>query len=119
MFTKCLNRLGQEERAVAFARHSLGDLTRTHYCGELRPEHVGQTVTLMGWAATRRDLGGVIFIDLRDRYGLTQVSVSKEDVADIHAVATSLRPEFSVQVEGVVRERPGDAIAATPRPPRG
>ena len=59
---------------------SLGDLTRTHYCGELRPEHVGQTVTLMGWAATRRDLGGVIFIDL-----VITVGTDDEEMSEIRA----------------------------------
>ncbi|HET8644556.1 MAG TPA: OB-fold nucleic acid binding domain-containing protein, partial [Vicinamibacteria bacterium] len=51
----------------------LGGLKRTVYCGALREEHVGQAVTIMGWAATRRDLGGVIFIDVRDREGICQV----------------------------------------------
>ncbi len=57
---------------------ALGDLARTHYCGALREADVGKTVTLMGWAATRRDLGGVIFIDLRDREGICQVVARPE-----------------------------------------
>jgi aspartyl-tRNA synthetase len=89
---------------------SLGDLERTHYCGELRPEHVGKTVTLMGWAATRRDLGGVIFIDLRDREGICQVVARPEVSHTAHAAADRVRSEFVLAVVGEVEERSADTV---------
>lgn len=79
---------------------------KTHTCGELRPEHVGQTVTLAGWVNTRRDHGGLIFIDLRDRYGLTQVVVNPATSAAAHEAAARARNEFVLQVTGPVRARP-------------
>ncbi len=79
---------------------------KTHTCGELRPEHVGQTVTLAGWVNTRRNHGGLIFIDLRDRFGLTQVVVNPQAAAEAHATAGSARNEFVLQVTGLVRARP-------------
>jgi aspartyl-tRNA synthetase len=89
---------------------SLGDLTRTHYCGELRPEHVGQTVTLMGWAATRRDLGGVIFIDLRDREGICQVVARPEVSQAAHDAADDVRTEYVLAVVGEVARRSEDTV---------
>ncbi len=89
---------------------SLGDLVRTHYCGVLRPEHVGQTVTLMGWAATRRDLGGVIFIDLRDREGISQVVARPEVSETAHAAADDVRSEYVLAVVGKVAERSADTV---------
>ena len=89
---------------------SLGDLTRTHYCGELRPEHVGQTVTLMGWAATRRDLGGVIFIDLRDREGICQVVARPEVSQTAHDAADDVRTEYVLAVVGEVARRSEDTV---------
>ena len=79
---------------------------RSHTCGELRPEHVGQRVTLSGWVHRRRDHGHLAFFDLRDRYGLTQVVTNQEDAPEAHAAAEPARSEWVVQVEGVVRERP-------------
>ena len=78
---------------------------RTHTCGELRASHAGQSATLTGWLHKRRDHGGLIFIDLRDRYGLTQV-VADPSRAEAYAVAEKARGEFVLQVEGAVRVRP-------------
>ncbi|NUN71199.1 MAG: Asp-tRNA(Asn)/Glu-tRNA(Gln) amidotransferase GatCAB subunit C, partial [Bacteroidetes bacterium] len=79
---------------------------RTHTCGELRSAHIGQTVTLTGWVDTRRDLGGVIFIDLRDRYGKTQVVFNPKHHEAIHTLAKELRTEFVISVSGTVERRP-------------
>ncbi len=78
---------------------------RTHYCGHLNVNNLGQTVTLCGWAHRRRDHGGVIFIDLRDREGLAQV-VFDPDRADMFKIAESVRNEFVLKVTGRVRRRP-------------
>lgn len=79
---------------------------RTHTCGELRSAHVGHSVTLTGWVDTRRDLGGVIFIDLRDRYGKTQVVFNPQHSEQIHTLAKDLRTEFVISVSGKVEKRP-------------
>jgi aspartyl-tRNA synthetase len=78
---------------------------RTTYCGLVSEALMGQTVTLMGWAHRRRDHGGVIFVDLRDREGLVQI-VCDPDRADTFAVAEGVRNEFCLQVRGLVRPRP-------------
>lgn len=78
---------------------------RSHYCGDLREEHIGQEITLAGWVHRRRDHGGVIFLDLRDREGLTQV-VFDPDREESFALADSCRNEFVVEVKGLVRARP-------------
>lgn len=81
---------------------------KTHTCGELRKAHVGQTVTLAGWVHRRRDHGGVIFIDLRDRFGLTQIVINPAHVRgpEIFKLAESLRNEYVIQAEGQVALRP-------------
>jgi len=84
---------------------TLGNLERTHTCGELRESDVGKKVVLMGWVAKKRDFGVFTFIDLRDRYGLTQVVVSEETAKDAHAKAKNLRGEFVVAVKGEVFSR--------------
>ena len=81
---------------------------RTHTCGELREKNIGERVVLNGWVDTRRDLGGVIFIDLRDRYGITQVVFEPAFDKEAHELAKKLRSEFVVSVEGEVRHRPED-----------
>lgn len=81
-------------------------MLKTHTCGELRKEHVGQTVTLAGWVNRRRDQGGLIFIDLRDRWGITQVVVDQEQSPEPHAVAGDARNEYVLQITGTVRIRP-------------
>ncbi len=78
---------------------------RSHYCGQLRESHIDQTVELYGWVHRRRDHGGVIFIDLRDREGLVQV-VFDPDVPEVFAVAESVRNEFVLHIRGRVRTRP-------------
>lgn len=79
---------------------------RTHYCGELRKEHVGQDVTIAGWVNRRRDHGGLIFIDLRDREGIVQAVFNPETSAANHSIANELRNEYVVQVRGRVSLRP-------------
>jgi aspartyl-tRNA synthetase len=92
---------------------SLGNLKRTHYAGELRAEHADRDVVLMGWVHRRRDLGNLIFIDLRDRAGIAQVVFNKELHPEAHAKAEQLRAEFVVAVEGRVvrRAKPNPEIA--------
>ncbi len=80
--------------------------TRTHTCGELREANIGDSVVLNGWVDTRRDLGGLIFIDMRDRYGITQVVFEPGFDKDAHAAAAALRSEFVISIEGKVRKRP-------------
>ncbi len=78
---------------------------RSHNNGELRPSHIGTTVTLAGWVQRSRDLGGMTFIDLRDRYGITQLTFNMEDNADLCLQARKLGREFVIQVKGEVIER--------------
>ena len=85
-------------------------MMRSHSCGELRPSHVGQRVTLCGWVDTVRDHGGIIFIDLRDRYGLTQVLFDPQDGAEAWSLAQSSRGEWVIRIEGTVRERPAEMV---------
>jgi aspartyl-tRNA synthetase len=83
----------------------LGNLQRTHLCGELRAEQDGQPVVLMGWVNRRRDHGNLIFLDVRDRTGITQVVLDKEVSDEAHAKAEAARPEYVVAVKGNVRRR--------------
>src|SRR5213080_2539753 len=86
---------------------ALGNLERTHTCGELRESEVGRQVVLMGWVAKKRDFGPLTFIDLRDREGITQIVLNEEDAGDAHSKAKSLRGEFVIAVRGTVIEREG------------
>ncbi len=86
-------------------------MIRTHHCGALRSDDVGKSAVLQGWVNRRRDLGGLVFIDLRDRYGTTQVVVEPGAAAAFEA-ATAVRSEYVVQVGGTVRARPENQRAA-------
>ena len=88
----------------------LGDLQRTHRCGELRATDSGQKVVLMGWVNRRRDLGNLIFVDVRDRSGMTQVTFNKERDPALHEKASQLRSEFVIAVIGKIKQRTGDNI---------
>src|SRR3954467_7143993 len=83
----------------------LVDLKRSHDCGALRSSDTGKEVVLFGWVSARRDHGGCVFIDLRDRGGLTQGGFEPPTNADAHTRAGELRREFCIGVSGVVRER--------------
>src|SRR3989442_15384647 len=87
---------------------ALGSLTRTHTCGALRADDVGAEVVVLGWVHRIRDLGGVTFIDIRDRAGLSQVVVRENEA--LMTVAKRLRSEFVVGVSGVVQRRSEDTI---------
>lgn len=87
-------------------------MKRTHTCGELSQDAIGGTTTLCGWVDTVRDHGGIIFIDLRDRYGITQVVCDPDDNAAATESAKSTRPEYVIQVTGTVRARPADMVNA-------
>jgi aspartyl-tRNA synthetase len=95
----------------------LGDLRRTHSCGELRTADEGKTVLLMGWVHRRRDHGGVIFVDLRDRDGITQVVFHEDVDPAVHQRAEEVRPEYVIGVEGKVAPR--GAAAVNPNLPTG
>lgn len=92
-------------------------MKRTHHCGELRAAHVGQKVALAGWVHVRRDHGGIVFIDLRDREGLTQVVFDPQHNKPSWELAQSLRSEFVIAVEGAARKRP--AGTENPKLPTG
>ena len=88
----------------------LGELKRTHMCGALRASDAGSSVVLMGWVNRRRDLGNIIFLDLRDRSGITQVVITAEAGAAMHARAETVRSEFVVAVLGHVKLRDANTI---------
>src|SRR4051812_12807554 len=88
----------------------LGDLTRTHTCGALRGDDVGANAVLLGWVHRVRDLGGVTFVDIRDRAGLSQVVV--RDNETLMAIAKRLRSEYVIAVSGVVQRRSPETVNA-------
>jgi aspartyl-tRNA synthetase len=90
---------------------------RTHYCGHLRASHTGETVTLFGWVDRRRDHGGVIFVDLRDRTGIVQIVSDPERTPDSFATANDLRNEYVVRITGKVSQRQDGAV--NPKLPTG
>ncbi|MEH2401761.1 aspartate--tRNA ligase [Nostoc sp.] len=90
---------------------------RTHYCGELRKEHIGETVTFYGWVDRRRDHGGVIFLDLRDRSGIVQIVSDPQRTPDSYEQANALRNEYVVEIIGRVTHRPEESL--NPRLPTG
>jgi aspartyl-tRNA synthetase len=92
---------------------TLGNWKRTHYCGDLRAADIGSEVILMGWALRRRDHGGLIFIDLRDRDGIAQIVFDPEVNSSAHAAAESVRSEFVLAIRGKVIPRPEGTVNPT------
>lgn len=91
---------------VAILSHFITDRKRTHYCGDVSAAQVGQEVVLMGWVHRRRDHGGVVFVDLRDREGLVQVVFNPDSGTSCHQEAGRIRSEFVLAIHGLVRRRP-------------
>ena len=85
-------------------------MLKSHNCGELRIRNADQEVTLAGWVNRRRDQGGLIFIDLRDRWGLTQVAINAQVAPEAHANMANVGREYVIQVKGIVRARPAGMI---------
>ncbi|NDJ86355.1 MAG: aspartate--tRNA ligase [Chloroflexi bacterium] len=85
-------------------------MLKSHACGALRADHADQEVTLAGWVHRRRDQGGLIFLDLRDRQGIAQLVIDEEQTPDVHLKAKDVRNEWVVQVRGIVRQRPEGMI---------
>ncbi|HZT72959.1 MAG TPA: aspartate--tRNA ligase [Terriglobales bacterium] len=88
----------------------LGTLRRSHYCGELRRAHAGQRVLLMGWVHRRRDLGSLLFLDLRDRSGMCQIVFNRDRAPALHERAGALRSEYVIGIEGEVVERSAPTV---------
>jgi len=103
-------KIDQKAKVERVGLNAEGIAKRTHTCGELRASHVGKAVTLEGWVHRRRDHGGVIFIDLRDRYGLMQVVFRPGGNADLQDRARRLRNEYVISVRGIIRHRPEDMV---------
>lgn len=85
-------------------------MNRTHTCGDIRKEDTGNTVLLNGWVHRKRDHGGISFINLRDRYGLTQVVVDEDSPAELKNISSELKMEYCIAIEGIVRSRPESMI---------
>jgi len=85
-------------------------MLKTHNCGELTLENLGQSVTLAGWVNRRRDYGGLIFVDLRDRWGMVQVVVDAAQALEAHRTATEVRSEYVLQVEGIIAARTAETV---------
>jgi aspartyl-tRNA synthetase len=99
-----------DDKTTDIGTDALGGWSRSHTCGDLGPAQLDQEICLMGWVQYRRDHGGLIFIDLRDRHGLTQVVFAPEVAPEAHARAHVLRTEYVLAIKGVVRKRPDDMI---------
>src|SRR6056297_2140175 len=89
---------------------AMKDLERDYYCGDLSSEKIDEEVTLMGWVQRRRDHGGLIFVDLRDRFGLVQVVFSPQEAKEAFQKAEDLRKEYVIAVTGEVARRPEGTI---------
>ncbi|HZR83148.1 MAG TPA: aspartate--tRNA ligase [Candidatus Binatia bacterium] len=98
------------EEGAPVATDPIGDWRRDSPCGTPRAEHIGKTLTLMGWVATRRDHGGIVFIDLRDRTGVVQVVFDPDDSPDAHRRAHALRSEYVIAVRGELAARPPETV---------
>ena len=105
-----INHKAQNYEGVTPLNDILGDWKRTHFCGDLRSSDIGQKVCLMGWVHRRRDHGGLIFIDLRDRTGIGQLALDPERDPEAHAKAEAARNEFVIAAIGTVSARPQGTV---------